>query len=439
MTPARKGVVPAGDARLIALLDGEQVARVYQERTGRFRLEYDDAWRQRADAYPLSLSLPLAAREHPHAPVAAFLWGLLPDNERTLDGYRRIFGVRSTNPVALLAHIGADCAGAVQLVPPERLGELAGEGTPAEVEWLDESAIATELRTARLQGIPGESRRTAGQFSLAGAQPKIALLREGERWGRPRGRVPTNRILKPPTGGFMGFAENEHFCLELASALGLGAVRSRVARFEEETAIVVERFDRVHVGGRWVRVHQEDCCQALGVMPTRKYESEGGPGAAGIVRLLRAWSRRPQDDVERFVAAMALQWVLGATDGHAKNFALLHGRGGGVRLAPFYDIASVLPYSDRQLHDVRLAMRIGPEYLLRRIGRRQWERFARAVGVRDEAVVMITGRVIDQVAAEAPAVRDRCIGEGLDAGIIGGLADAVVARARECRRAIDQA
>ena len=234
----------------------KQAGIVEQNPSGALRFRYHDAWRSAADAYPLSLSMPLAAAEHRHDVVTAFLWGLLPDNSRTLDHYGRLFGVSSGNAVALLAHIGMDCAGAVQFAPPE-----APERAEGRVERLTHADVAAELRSVLRLGIPGSDRRTAGQFSLAGAQPKIALLEERGRWGRPSGRIPTNRILKPPSKEFPGFAENEHVCLEIAARLGVGAVRSRVLRFDGEVAIVVDRFDREGAGGVYRRIHQEDVCR----------------------------------------------------------------------------------------------------------------------------------------------------------------------------------
>jgi len=195
----RSGGEPRSQPKLIALLDGRVVGAVYRDSHARYRFVYEADWRLAEDSYPLSLSMPLTAGEHDHKEVEAFLWGLLPDNERTLDQYARTFGVSARNPLALLAHIGADCAGAVQLIPPEQLHELEGTPDEAQVDWIDDDEVARELRSARETGLPGRDRKTAGRFSLAGAQPKIALYRAEGRWGKPQGRTPTTHILKPPS------------------------------------------------------------------------------------------------------------------------------------------------------------------------------------------------------------------------------------------------
>ena len=195
---------------LLAFLDGARVGAIHRGKTGKLRFVYDDRWRANPDAYPLSLSMPLSAQEHGDSAIISFLWGLLPDSERTLDQYAKLFGVSPRNPVALLTHMGIDCAGAVQFTSPDA-GERAEGISSAQgtKEPLSESQIERELRTVREQGIPGRSVQTAGQFSLAGAQPKIALLEEDSAWSRPGGRIPTNRILKPPTGDFKGFRSEE--------------------------------------------------------------------------------------------------------------------------------------------------------------------------------------------------------------------------------------
>jgi len=172
--------------------------------------------------------------------------------------------------------------------------------------------------------------------------------------GVPSGRVPTTHILKPPTGEFDGHAENEHFCLELGRALGLPVVDSRIMRFQDEVAIVVERYDRVRTAAGLRRVHQEDICQALAIPPTRKYQNEGGPGIRDIVELLKTYSAKAPEDVRTFLDAIAYNWLIAGTDAHAKNYALLIGAQARIRLAPLYDVASVLPYPDIDIERVKL-------------------------------------------------------------------------------------
>ena len=422
---------------LIALLDGKEVGRVHRDARGRLTFIYDDAWRKSDDAYPLSLSMPLGAKEHGRAVIEAFLWGLLPDNDRVLDRWAAKFQVSARNVFALISHVGEDCAGAVQFVTPERLTAIRG-GKEDKVEWLDEADIAKRLETLRADHAAWRLPRDTGQFSLAGAQPKTALLLQNNRWGIPSGRLPTTHILKPPTGHFDGHAENEHFCLMLAQRLGLPTAQSKVMRFKTEIAIVIERYDRQRKGNDTIRVHQEDVCQALGIMPTKKYQNEGGPSASDIVQLLRTASTDRDEDVNTFIAALGFNWLIAGTDAHAKNFSLLLG-GRRVRLAPLYDVASILPYDESDLNKVKLAMKIGGDYKLSQIGLRQWQKFARETRVEADALVETLTNMAKLLPDEVNIARETARNEGLGEAVIDRLATQLIERAAACRKLLGAA
>lgn len=415
---------------LIALLDGAVIGTV-RRRRGRLSFVYEDGWRSQADAYPLSLSMPLAAAEHGHAAVDAYLWGLLPDNANILDRWARRFRVSARNVFGLISHVGEDCAGAVQFTRPDRLDVVRSDG-PGAVAWLDEAGVAERLRD--LRGDQSAWRRVddAGQFSLAGAQPKTALVFERGRWGIPSGRRPTTHILKPPSGELDGHIENEHCSLELARTLGLPTATSRVMHFGDELAIVVERYDRVHVGTTLVRVHQEDVCQALGLTPGRKYESEGGPGVRAVTDLLREHSRARDADVDTFVDALAFNWLVAGTDAHAKNFSVLIGDGGRTRLAPLYDLASALPYPTLDPERMKLAMKLGGEYRLRNITRRHWVKLAAELHLDPDATLARAQRLATALPDAAADTARRARKDGLSHAVVDRLTELLVARARRC-------
>ncbi len=419
-------------SELVTLLGDKQVGRVRNDARGRLTFVYDDDWRKSEDAYPLSLSMPLAAKEHGPSVVQPFLWGLLPDNERVLDRWAAKFQVSARNVFSLISHVGEDCAGAVQFVMPERLDARRG-GKEDKVEWLDEGDIAKRLQTLRADHAAWRLPRDTGQFSLAGAQPKTALLFQNERWGIPSGRIPTTHILKPPTGHFDGHSENEHICLMLARELGLPAAESSVMRFGEEIAIVIERYDRQHAGNEIIRIHQEDVCQALGIMPTKKYQNEGGPSPADIVELLRTYSTAREADVDTFVTALGFNWLIAGTDAHAKNFSLLLAIG-HVRLAPLYDVASTLPYDEFDIRKIKLAMKIGGEYKLKQIGLRHWQKFARETRVDADALLSQLTAMAKQLPDEVNVARKRSREAGLKERMIERLATQLIERAVECQR-----
>ena len=334
---------------------------------------YVKQWRQDPDAFPLSLSMPLRADPYPRASVEPWLAGLLPDDEDVLRAWSSRFQVSRRNVFGLLSEVGEDCAGAMQFVRPERLDEFLDAG-PQSVEWLTEEMVGHRLAELRLDPALGRRPDDAGRFSLPGVQPKTALLFEDGRWGLPAGATPTTHILKPQNPRFSGLVENEHLCLRLARAAGLPAASTRIGRFGDQLALVVTRYDRRRIGSEWVRLHQEDFCQALGVPPERKYQNEGGPTVRTMLDLVRAESAQPDEDARTLARSIMLNWILGATDSHAKNFSLLIGPAGQVRLAPLYDIASFFPCSEDPRR-LKLSNRVGGQYRLHDIGRREWERF----------------------------------------------------------------
>lgn len=406
------GSIVANELR--ALLDGELVGSVVQQAGGDLLLTYDRSWRERRDSFPLSLSMPLAQPRHGDSVVRPFMEGLLPDDAGILEKWARQFHVSARNPFALLTHMGEDCAGAVQFVRPDRYDEVASAGR-GDVEWLTEEDVAERLRDLVERRGTGRLPGDRGQFSLAGAQPKMPLLFDGVRWGIPSGRMPTTHILKPPAQeDLAGFDINEHLCLKLAKELGLTAVDSSLRTFGGQEALVVARYDRLRVGdGRIVRLHQEDACQSLAVSPLRKYQNEGGPGPDDIVRLLVRESSEPATDVEAFLDALALNWVIGGTDAHAKNYSLLLSAG-SVRLAPLYDLISILPYPHRvHYREASLAMRIDREYRLWKVRRRHWEGLAVRCDLDPAPLV----ERVAQLVAAVPTALERAVagvrGEGV--------------------------
>jgi len=420
---------------LVVFLSGVEVGSVARDARGRLRFSYGDAWRRSPDAYPLSLSMPLGAAEHPHGKIEPFLWGLLPDSDRVIDRWARDFHV-GRNAFSLLAHVGEDCAGAVQLVPREAV-HAGGVVRRGRVEWLSEEDVAGRLRALRGDLAAWRRPADAGQFSLAGAQAKTALLLRDGRFGIPSGRIPTTHILKPPLPELAGHVENEHFCLELARELGLPTPRSEVRRFGEEIALVIERYDRVRHRASLLRVHQEDLCQALGVMPSRKHQSQGGPGPREVVELLRAASSAPVEDVRTFVDALGFAWLVGGTDAHAKNYSLLLASEGRVRLAPLYDLGSILLYPELGTRKLKLSMKIGGTYLLEQIGRRQWLALANDVRLPADEVVASVRAMAAHLPAASERVAVHARESGLDAPVIDRLAAAISRRARECAAALD--
>jgi len=420
---------------LTVLLDDAVAGTLTRSPGGRLAFAYDDDYRRRPETTPLSLSLLKQVREHAGARLEAWLWGLLPDNDAVLRRWARQFHVSASSPFALLSTpVGEDCAGAVQFISPDRVDELLKR--PGSVSWLTEEEAAERLRDLRIDTTAWLGRAFTGQFSLAGAQAKTALLHRDGRWGIPTGATPTTHILKPAVAGLDDHDLNEHLCLDAARRAGLIAARTRIERFGEETAVVVTRYDRIITGRTIRRVHQEDLCQALGIPPTRKYQNEGGPDPAQIVRLLRD-AMRPtaaEDAVRRFADALAWNWLIAGTDAHAKNYSLLLA-GPEARLAPLYDIASALPYGTHE-RKLRLAMKLGGDYHVYP-HHNPWPRTARDLGIDPTTLtdrVREVAELAPQAFADATAAPEVT---ALERHLPARLLDLIAHRARRCRQALE--
>ncbi len=410
---------------LVVILDGAVAGTVTRLPQGRLRFDYDDDYRGRSEATPLSLSMPTQVTSHPDNVVTPWLWGLLPDNDAVLSRWAREFHVSASSPFSLLGSpIGEDCAGAVRFAPLDQVDRILNR--PGDVTWLTDDQVAERLRDLREDSTSWLGRSFTGQFSLAGAQAKTALLHSEGRWGVPSGSIPTTHILKPAVSGFDDHDLNEHLCLDAARRAGLLAARTRVVRFGDESAVVVDRYDRVYREERILRVHQEDLCQALGDPPTLKYQNEGGPSASAIVGLFRrAMPPRIADSaVWRFADALIWNWLIAGTDAHAKNYSVLLADN-QVRLAPMYDVASALPYGTHEKR-LRFAMKIGGDYRVFP-ERSTWPGAARDLGVdpaRLIARVRELASVIPDAFAEAAGTPDvLALDRPLPSKLVGLVAD----------------
>jgi serine/threonine-protein kinase HipA len=384
-------------------------------------LRYEDSWLSSRSARPLSLSLPLpmVGNEPLRGQrVENFFDNLLPDSGAIRRRLALRYASGSENSFDLLAAIGRDCVGAVQLLP---IDEPPTGFDRVEAEDMHSEAVAVLLRSTVSNG-PFAHHDKARDFriSIAGAQEKTALLRQGDQWLRPLGATPTTHILKLPLG-LVGNMQadmrtsvyNEWLCLKFMDALGFDVAKADIVRFADHTPVlVVERFDRKwHPSGNWVlRLPQEDFCQALGVGPAQKYEADGGPGLERLAQVLSG-SQTAAADLRTLLASQVAFWLLAATDGHAKNFSIRLQAGGTYALTPLYDVLSAWPIIGRgkkQLawHDAKLAMAISSKnrhYALATIMRRHFNATAAKCGWGENAEDII-GPLLDRVEPAIAAV-----------------------------------
>jgi serine/threonine-protein kinase HipA len=334
-------------AALMIWMNGERVGEWTTLRTGTPVFRYERTWAQSPNVRSLSLSLPITAdREVRGDAVDYYFDNLLPDSTEIRRRIRTRFQTRSTGAFDLLSAIGRDCAGAVQLLPP---GEKPDGWNRIDAKPLSPLEVEATLREVTVATPLGAEEQNEFRISLAGAQEKTALLRMGGKWFQPLDATPTTHILKLPLGtvgnfqgDFSDSVENEWLCGRLLRELGFQTAASEIARFGKQRVLVVTRFDRRWIGvtdeeaqrrsfkptrSTWIaRLPQEDFCQAFGLPPTRRYESEGGPSIESSLSLL-AGSESPDHEQSTFLLVQLSFWLLAAIDGHGKNFSIFHRRG----------------------------------------------------------------------------------------------------------------
>lgn len=396
-------------------MNGERVGTWTATRTGAHKLTYEPAWVESPRGRPLSLSLPFTAdRTIAGDKVAHFFDNLLPDSKAIRERVGKRLGVNGGDSFELLTAIGRDCVGAVQLLPPDTepqgFDRVTGDPlTPAQVE---QYLLGV---TADPQFTPDENSANAWRISLAGAQEKTALLKVGGDWYLPSGATPSTHILKLPLGlvgnqraDMRDSVYNEWLCLTLLEELGLPTAPCEVQTFGSQTVLCVERFDRrwhePDGAGPWiVRLPQEDMCQALGLPPGQKYEitdARGrttGPTMEALLSLLKAGAD-PVADASLFLLAQLMFWVLGNTDGHAKNFSLFLQPEQHYAMTPLYDVISLWPMigdapSQMRQRDMSLAIALRGRKVRRKLNDihgADWVATAQRYGLPDLPGQMLT-------------------------------------------------
>lgn len=414
------------------------------ERSGAISFEYAEAWLGWEHAAPISLSLPLREQAHIGAPVIAYFENLLPDNQVIRDRIAAKVQAQGTDAYSLLAKLGRDCVGALQFVVGD---EAHADGKPGEIsaEPLSDEDIAQTLKNLTTSPL-GIETDADFRISIAGAQEKTALLRMNGKWFRPNGMTPTSHILKTQLGhlpngiNLSDSVENEFCCMRFCAAMGCDVANVEIIDFEDVRALAVERFDRQWTpDGRLLRVPQEDFCQALGVPPSQKYQSDGGPSVVDGLGLLKA-SDDPQKDQMAFLRAQVIFWLLGATDGHAKNFSIRLAFGGGFKMTPLYDVLSAQKaFDEHQIKhgQYKLAMSLGKSrnYRVDQIVARHIFETGKLGGIGETPIRRMLENVLTMIPQALKATNNE-MSEGFPNALVGAITDGVSKRARVLERSL---
>lgn len=424
-------------APLRVYLNNRLVGTLSREASGAIGFSYHEDWLSWEHALPVSLSLPLRETPYRGEPVAAVFENLLPDSDKLRRLVAEKVGARGTDAYSMLTKIGHDCVGALQFIAgdedaPDATGTLEGEP-------VDESAIEKILKGLS-QAPLGLTSDDEFRISVAGAQEKTALLWHDGQWVKPHGTTPTTHLIKTQIGELPGgidlsdSVENEYYCLKLTEAFGLPVNTATIETFGDTKALAIERFDRRWTkDGRLLRLPQEDCCQALSVPPTLKYQNEGGPRMADVLDLLKGGDT-PMEDREIFLKAQLVFWLIGATDGHAKNFSVFLSPGGSYRMTPLYDILTAQPaLNARQIErkQMRMAMSVGNSrhYRFDQIHGRHFVQTAMRAGLSKKRAISI----IENIEAKAPEALEMAsndLPKGFPTAVVDIVSDAVNDRLR---------
>ncbi len=368
------------------------IGQLIQKDNGHTVFDYVESWLSNPTAITLSQSLPLSKRHFNRNDCRAFFAGVLPDESKR-EIIARNLGISARNDFAMLERIGGECAGAVTFVPE---GATLLEPDNAYRPLSPPELADTIRKLPRRPLLAGED---GIRLSLAGAQDKIAVHVSGGQISIPLNGAPSTHILKPAIERFEGVVFNEALCMRLAKAVGLNAAHVEIGQVEGIDYLLVQRYDRARNAEsaegseRLSRQHQEDFCQALGIVPEHKYQNEGGPSITQCFELVRAASSTPVIDLQALLDAVIFNWLIGNNDAHGKNFSLVYrgeiSSGLQTRFAPLYDLLSTVYYPELSPN---MAMKLGGEYLSDRIAPANFERMAEEAGL---AKPMMKPRVLE--------------------------------------------
>ncbi|MFZ2502342.1 MAG: type II toxin-antitoxin system HipA family toxin [Nocardioides sp.] len=367
---------------LAVVMYGQVVGHVRQQsRTSEPEFSYEAAY-VAGHTTPLSVLMPVAATTYRGVRVQAFLEGLLPEDPQIRQRWAGRLEVESDDAVGLLSQMGWDCPGAVQFSTVDELDDMLARAH--ELPRISAGDIATRLRDLRTTGqaswtMPSE------HWSLPGQQAKFALTRLSDGWHEAHGSAATTHILKPGIGRLHHQALVEHATMRAADRVGLPVAKTEYAHFDDEPAIVVERYDRiVRKDDTVVRLHQEDFCSAGGRLPSKKYEADGGPGLREMTRTIQQVATDRPQALRALGDFAAFNYISGSPDGHAKNISLLLLPGQTTRLAPLYDLATALPYDIQNPEFRQVAVSIGGRRKFGQVLGKHWDRAADQLSIPSE-------------------------------------------------------
>ena len=341
---------------------------------------YDEKYLNDKTSVPLSASLPLQREEFSQKQCIPFFSGLLPeeDSRKKIADYLHI---SETSTLKLLEALGGECAGVISILREDEDNSFSKETSykldSKNYKLLDDNRLSEFIEKMNTRPLIKADDKL--RLSLAGAQEKLALAKINGEWYLPLNGVPSTHILKPTrTGSLSSLAQNEYICMKLAKSFGLPVPDVDLLNIAGKDIFVVERYDRIKETDSIQRLHQEDFCQALGIMSTSKYQNDGGPGIADIFNTILKVCTVPALESQKFLRYVLFNYVIGNCDSHGKNYSLLYKKN-RIELSPLYDVVSTIIYSGLT---EKLSMKIGKHYEIQKVTREDFSLLAESLNIK---------------------------------------------------------
>lgn len=370
-----------------------------------YSFKYDEHWLKNPNNFPLSFALPLTNEVFGNKSTLSFFENLLPEGN-VLDALAGSEALQ--DPFDFLKQFGQDCAGAINLSSKENPPPLLSPQEKVEIN-LREINQAIDKNHSVAKVIAGHD---PGYLSLAGAQDKFAAILESEKLFLPKGGAPTTHIVKVPINrnGVKESVYNEYFCMQLAGAIGLEVPHTVVLNINPHPIFIIERYDRETKDSITHRLHQQDFCQAQGIVSASKYETRGGPSLKMNYELIKkhVYAQKKKDNLFSFIDWVCFNLLIGNNDSHSKNISFLF-RKKKVELAPFYDLlcTSIYPSLKREF-----SFMIGDRNDFSRIGKNQFEiaedQMEIKRGTMSERMQLIHNEIMNKKASIVKQVNDEC-------------------------------
>jgi serine/threonine-protein kinase HipA len=359
----------------------------------------------------ISLAMPVRLEPYNHTACEIFFAGLLPESELAKKEIGRRYGVSHNNTFALLRAIGYDCAGAISChaiddpITFPSIFPLTGKIVSTDELYQHIKALPQKPLFMDFEGL---------RLSLAGVHDKAAVCMLEDQIALPQQGCPTTYILKTGSSHYEGMVENEYFCMKIAGKIGLPVPKVEIKRLKDISFLLIERYDRIVNHGQVSRIHQEDFCQALGILSSKKYQSEGGPGFNECFELISKTSH-PAIYRNTLVAGLIFNYLIGNMDAHAKNFSLLHQAKSDIRLAPFYDLLCTRVYEKLTS---KMSMKIGSKYDADALFPRHFEQLCESIHYKYPAMMATIQKQADMLLTAAQQEKQNLINMGYNSPII---------------------